>query len=116
MVGYIITPWTTSEVMMFLFTLFLRLFRNALAWVLWNLSTIVILALEWYICCLKGASSLQGCGLQSDVFSLTFDIGASQCLIGIKYAFLEFNPDGAEHLVVKGIAQGLAIVGEGIVE
>ena len=55
-------------------------------------------------------------GLERYTYPLIFDTGASQCLTGVKSDFREFFPEGAQHSVIKGIAQGLAIEGEGVVE
>ena len=55
-------------------------------------------------------------GLERYTYPLIFDTGASQCLTGVKSDFREFFPEGAQHSVIKGISQGLAIEGEGVVE
>ena len=64
----------------------------------------------------QSRSVLTNSGLENVTCSLTFDTGASQCITGVKSDFLEFFPEGAQHSVIKGIAQGLTIDGEGIVE
>jgi hypothetical protein len=59
---------------------------------------------------------LTNSGLENDTGTLTFDTGASQCITGVKSDFLEFFPEEAQYSVIKGIAQGLNIEGEGMVE
>jgi hypothetical protein len=63
----------------------------------------------------KGGQTFPGSGLERDICSLTFETCASQCLIGVKRDFLEFNPDVAKHSVVNGIAESLAIQREDVV-
>ena len=64
----------------------------------------------------QAKTTLVNSGLERDTCSLTFDTGASQCLTGVKSDFIELFPEGAKHSVIKGIAQGLDIEGEGLVE
>jgi hypothetical protein len=64
----------------------------------------------------QAQSVLINSGLERDNCPITFDTGASRCLNGVRSDFLEFFPEGAQHSVIKGIAQDLDIEGEGMVE